>query len=142
LIRRLPKLSLDPDRGNLHAWVAAVARHHAGRHARRRLRQHHEALTPELASVLLDPATGPVTELERKQRRTLVQAVITALGERMSHLRHQIIVRYWIEEQPLSVIAAELNMSEDSVWSAIRCARPKLRDRLRLVGLDADLEKN
>jgi DNA-directed RNA polymerase specialized sigma24 family protein len=119
-----------------------VARHHAGRHARRQSRQYHEALTPELASVLVDPATGPVTELERKQRRTLVQAVITELGERMSAMRHQIIVRYWIEGQPLSVIAAELHTSDDSVWSAIRSARPKLRDRLRRVGLDADLGKN
>ena len=142
LIRRLPRLTFDPDRGTLHAWVAAVARHHVGRHARRRSRQNLEALTPELASVLLDGTTGPITELERKQRHALVRAVIAELGDGMSELKRQIFVRYWINEQRLSAIAAELQTSEDRVWSAIRCARPKLLDRLRRLGLDVGLENH
>jgi RNA polymerase sigma factor (sigma-70 family) len=96
LIRRLPRLNLEPARGTLCAWVAAVARHHAGRHARRGSRRRHEPLTPELASVLVDPATSPVIELERKQRQALVHAVIADLGESMPGLKHRIIERYWI----------------------------------------------
>ena len=65
LIRRLPGLILDPDRGTLRAWIAAVARHHAGRHARRQSRRRHEVLTLELASFVLDPAASPVAEMKR-----------------------------------------------------------------------------
>ena len=44
LIKRLPKLELDPSRGTLHGWVISVTRHHASRYNRRRMRRRHEAL--------------------------------------------------------------------------------------------------
>jgi RNA polymerase sigma factor (sigma-70 family) len=136
LVRRLPKLSLDPARGTLHAWVAAVARHQAGRHARRRSRHHQDVLDPELASALLDLAHNPVTEMERKQQQSLVQAVIAEMGKRMPERQHRIIVEYWINEQSTSAIAEALHMSPECVWSTIRRARPGLLDRLRRAGLD------
>ncbi len=126
LVRRLPKLSLDPARGTLHAWVAAVARHQASRHARRRSRRHQDVLDPELASALLDPTHGPVSELERKQQQLLVQAVIAEMGKHVPELQHRIIVEYWINEQSTPAIAKALQMSPECVWSTIRRARPAL----------------
>jgi RNA polymerase sigma factor (sigma-70 family) len=142
LARRLPSLTLDPTRGTLEAWVAAVARHQACNFARRRSRRHDEALTPELATDLLDPALGPTEEMERKQRHCQVDAAVAKLCECMPARHRRIIVQYWIEEQPLSAIASGLGVSEDSIWSIIRGTRPKLLDVLLRAGMDADLKKN
>ena len=77
LVRRLPNLTLEPDRGTLHAWVAAVARQPQRRRARSAtVAARHEGLTPELIAVLLDPAMSPAAVTERKQQQAIVQAVV------------------------------------------------------------------
>jgi RNA polymerase sigma factor (sigma-70 family) len=141
LVRRLPKLDLEPARGTLHAWVAAVARHHAGRHARRLSRRCHEDLTPDLIAILFDPALSPAAVTERKQQQSIVQAVIDEWGERTPAVNRKIIVEYWINERSISAIASELQMAPECVWSIIRRARPALLDRLRRAGLAAEDEK-
>jgi RNA polymerase sigma factor (sigma-70 family) len=69
LVRRLPKLTVDTNRGSLDAWIASIARRRAARHARGRFMRRNEELTDELVNRLLDPAIGPVMAMERRQQR-------------------------------------------------------------------------
>jgi hypothetical protein len=54
----------------------------------------------------------------------------------------ELIVWHLVQRQPLSVIAAELGRSEDSVWSTIRASRRKLLRLLLQTELDAGTKKN
>jgi len=135
LIQRLPKLHFDPAAGTLRAWVAGVARRLASRHARRLSRHHHEALTAQLAAVLLDSEAGPETESEWKQQREQEQAILADLRARIPELSYRIIVMHCIEDRSVPVIAAELGVSEDCVKMRLRRARRKLQDLLRRRGL-------
>ena len=99
--------------GTLDAWIDAVARHQASRHARRRTKRQPGVLTPDLAAILLDPAASPVTAMERKQRQELVQAVIAELGKSVPVLRHRIVLEYWINEKSPSAIAGELDVAQE-----------------------------
>jgi RNA polymerase sigma factor (sigma-70 family) len=139
LVRRLPTFRLDPARGSLNAWVAAVARHLVGRHERRRKMRRDAFLALELAADFVDPKGDPVTDAARKLQQEQVQAAITKLAESIPELKRRIIIRYWVDEQPLSAIAAELEVSEDRVWTIIRCARPRLRKLLGQARLGAEL---
>jgi RNA polymerase sigma factor (sigma-70 family) len=141
LVLKLPKLRLNPDRGSLQAWIAALARRRARRFARRWTRHRGEVLTPELASELFDRTLDPLTAMDLQQRQRQVRAAVKKLGEPMSELNQGIVTRYWIEGKPLSAIAVELGISENRVWSVLRGARPKLVDLLRRAGLGGDFEK-
>jgi RNA polymerase sigma factor (sigma-70 family) len=136
VIRRLPKLTVDTGRGTLNAWVATVARHRTARHARIRLRRRTEALTDELAGLLLDSADGAEATLEQRQRQEQVRSVIMKLVGDLSETNRQIVILHWVHGKPLSAIAAELGLSEDRVWSTVRATRPKLLGLLRRAGLD------
>jgi RNA polymerase sigma factor (sigma-70 family) len=142
LVRRLPKLALDPGRGTLDTWIAAIARRQAARHMRGRYMRRNEVLTDEQADRLLDPALGPVTTIERRQRQEQVRAILVKLGANMCDLNRKIIEEYWIEDRSTSAIAAALAVSEERVWSIIRRARPKLLNLLSRAGLDVKSEKN
>ena len=142
LIRRLPKLDLDPERGTLHGWVTSVARHHASRYHRRHMRRRHESLTPELATTLFDRAVSPMALMEREQQRALVNVAIADLVDGMPEFKRQVIVAYWVEEQTISAIVLTLGASAEHVWSTIRRARPVVFRCLRRAGLDIEVEKN
>jgi RNA polymerase sigma factor (sigma-70 family) len=135
LTRRLRNLKLDPSRGTLDAWVATVARRHCSKVVRRRSWHHDEPLTAEMVSLLLDPNAGPSAELEQEQRRQQVKAAIAELCKGEPTRNRQIIVRYWLEGQPPAAIAAELDLSSDSVGAVLRRARLKLAKLLRQAGM-------
>ena len=102
----------------------------------------HEVLTPELASLVLDPSASPPLQMERRQRQAVVQAIIEELGESMPELRHRIMVWYWIKELSLATIAAELDVSQNCVWSALRRGAAQTTGSSAARGPDADLGRN
>lgn len=131
LIRRLPKLHYDPARGTLRAWVAGVARHLAGKHARRRSRHHDAILTPKIAAGLLNLDADPATQFRRKQRREQVEAMLAEVSASLSELSHRIIVMRWVDGRKVREIAAVLGVPESVVKMRLHRARRELRGLLR-----------
>jgi len=129
LVLKLPKLNYDPDRGPLRAWVIVVARRAARREARRLSRTRVDALTPELAEVLLDPGMDPITRCEQEQERQWVRSILETLGAKLSESSRRITVLHWIDGQSVTEIAASLGLSEDRVRMRLHRALRKLRDR-------------
>jgi len=142
LVRSLPKLELNPEVGTLHGWVTVVAAHHAERYNRRRTRRRHNVLTPELISTLSDPSMGPLASVEQEQDLAHMHAAITELARQMPERKGQIIREHWVNQQPISAIAADLNVSVEFVWTTLRRARPAILRCLRRAGFDIESEKN
>ncbi len=131
----LRKLQLDLSRGTLRAWVAAVARHLACRHARRRSAYHDEELSPELAAALLDPEGDPATEYERAERIALVAAALAEVGSRLPALSRRVLVLRWIEGASVPEIALAVGFSEGLVKMRLHRACRELRALLLRRGL-------
>jgi RNA polymerase sigma factor (sigma-70 family) len=142
LLRRLPKLELDLKRGTLNAYVAAVAHRLAWKYAHRWRMRRAEELNEELAEQLLDRALGPEPEIAQRQERELVQAVLAEFTEDLHELTRRIAEEYWLNERPISAIAAALEIPEERVRSQIRRWRIKLSSRLRPIVRDFGSVKN
>jgi RNA polymerase sigma factor (sigma-70 family) len=127
LVLKLPKLQYDPNRGPLRAWVIVVARRAARREARRLSRMRVDALTPELAEVLLDPGIDPITRCEQEQERQWVRSILETLGATLSESSHRITVLHWIDGQSMPEIASATGLSEDRVRMRLQRALKKLR---------------
>ncbi len=136
LVRRLPKLRLDPARGTLYQWVAGVARRLAGCHARRRSRHRDEELTLELAAAVLDPDAGPAAESERQQRLEQVREIVARLAARLPALNRRVVIMRWIDGRAAPEIARELRVTGARVRAILRRAGLKLRVLLRGHGLE------
>jgi len=135
LVRRLRKSRLDPAVVDPGAWVVAVARRLACRHGRRAARRKDAGLTPEIAADLVDPNADLATKRERNRRQQLVRAILEKLGASLPGQHHRIILLRWEEDRSVAKIAAELGLSEATVWGVLHRVVLKLPDLLRRAGL-------
>jgi len=135
LIRRLPKLRLDPAVGTLRRWVLGIARRLAGWHAHRQSGQRDELLSADLLAALLDVEEGPISACERKDARDRVRAVLEEIGEHLSELSRRILVMRVIEEMKVPAIAAAFGISVGAVKMRLQRALREARDLLRKRGL-------
>jgi len=114
----------DPDKGELEAWMATIARNTALNRARSIQRERNN-LT-ELSDTIPDPAPTPEDVLLQKERtRHLLQAV-NGLGRKDQLLFY----RKYYYLQPTSQIAAELGLSVRAVEGRLYRLRQKLRHTL------------
>lgn len=120
--------SLDPDKGSLKAYLAAIARHRAVDRYRELIRA---AATLSLDDEDAPPlaADAPSAEdsvLCAEDRRTLMQAVAD-LGEP----DHEILVRKFFLCEPSKHIADRLHMTVSAVDTRTHRALAKLREQLK-----------
>jgi len=127
LVAKLPKLTSNPDRGPLRAWVMVVARRAALTEARRLRRNRTDALTPELIAVLADPGPGPMTQLEREQERRRLQSILATQAAKLPELTRRIMELHWGEDLSVRQIAAALGLPGNLVQMRLQRARSKLR---------------
>jgi RNA polymerase sigma-70 factor (ECF subfamily) len=137
LVRGLRGLHYDPSRGSLRNWVVAVARHVAVREARERSRPHTEALTPERAELLVDPAPGPAILFGQKVEQDQVRAILAELRTTLPDQTYHIVVQHWLEGRTVREIAAESGLSEHQVWLRLSRALHKVRALVRRDGREA-----
>jgi len=110
--------------------LIVTARRESRRESRRLRRNRADALTPELAAVLLDPGPDPMTQLEQEQERQWVRSILATLSARLPELSHRIMVLHWIDGLSVPEIAAALSLSEDRVRMRLQRALQKLGDLL------------
>ena len=80
--------------------------------------------------------------MESEQQRTAVIAAIADLVDDMPEFRREVIVGYWVKQQPISAIAVTLGASAEHVWTTIRRAARPCSDAFVCAGLDLGFEKN
>jgi RNA polymerase sigma-70 factor, ECF subfamily len=89
----------------------------------------HRAPLPALevvASILASPLLGPDREIEKSELKRAVWDAVEALDDKY----RLVVVLYYLEELPLSEIAARLNMPVGTVKSRLFYARQQLRNAL------------
>ena len=106
---------------NVKAYLFAVARKRLAEHFRRRAR-----VVDLAVNSLVDLATGPVTQLGRRERGELVRAALTRIP-----LDDQIALELaYFEGLATRELAAVLEIPENTVRSRLSRARAKLREVL------------
>jgi RNA polymerase sigma-70 factor (ECF subfamily) len=115
------------DGDNVRAYLFATARRRLADHFRKRAR------APELdvaLSSLVDLATGPVTQLGRRERGELLHSALARIP-----LDDQIALELaYFEQLSTRELAGVLDIPEPTVRSRLSRARDKLRDRLAELG--------
>lgn len=91
---------------------------------------------------LVDPEPGPDIELGMMQEHELFRALVSEFAATLPERDRRIVIRYWLNEDRLSEIARDLNMSEDALWWVIRRVTPKLLDYFRRSGFGRPKEKS
>jgi RNA polymerase sigma-70 factor (ECF subfamily) len=118
---------------NVKAYLFATARRRLADHFRRRAR------TPELdlaRSSLADLATGPTTEVARRERGELLHRALADIP-----LDDQIALELaYFEQLSTRELAGVLDIPENTVRSRLSRARDKLRERLSALGAPDEVE--
>lgn len=136
VIRRLPKLRLDPTLGMLHGWVAGIARRLALRHTRQCSRHRDEELTQELVAMLVDQDADHAAEADRTLREEQVRELVARLAANLPDLSRRVVLMRWIDGRSVPDIARELDVTENSAWATLRRFRLRLADGARHRGLE------
>lgn len=113
----------DPNRGNWHAWLTAVARNAALNH-QRGLARHQGA--EELPEELPLPEPGPEELLLQKERQAALLRALEQLpgGDRL------LFYRKYYYQQSTAQIAAEMGLTERAVEGRLYRMKKTLRKRL------------
>jgi RNA polymerase sigma factor (sigma-70 family) len=116
---------------DVRAYVFAVARRRLAEHFRTGRR---EVAVDFASQSLVDLATGPVTEVDRRQRRELLRAGLARIP-----LDDQIALELaYLENLPLRDVARVLAVGEHTIRSRLARAREKLRVALAAIASSAD----
>jgi RNA polymerase sigma factor (sigma-70 family) len=116
---------------DVRAYVFAVARRRLAEHFRTGRR---EVAVDFASQSLVDLATGPVTEVDRRQRRELLRAGLARIP-----LDDQIALELaYLENLPLRDVARVLAVGEHTIRSRLARARAKLRVALAAIASSAD----
>jgi RNA polymerase sigma factor (sigma-70 family) len=137
VIKRLSKLRVDPALGTVTGLVVKIASDLAKKHARLNRRRRSESLSLEAADELPDRGRGPDVEFEWVQCGKELRQLIEAFAASLPMRERQVVLLYWLEEHSLSRVAADMMISEDSVWGIIRRVCPDLVAFLQRKGYGA-----
>lgn len=117
--------------GKVKAYLSGTARNIAKDRLRRLGRE-----LPLEEDILTAEESDPVRDIERREQARLVRQALEAMGEP----DREIFLRHYYYYQPLSKIAAEMDMNLSTVKSRLCRGRNKLADILRKGGVnDADI---
>ena len=136
LTSELPRFQYDSRRGTFRGWIWSVVRHAASDAAKHLSRGRMEALTAEIAGLLIDPAPDPAEVTQRGVDHEQVHAAIADLRPRLSDQTHRMVVMHWVEGRSAAEIAAESGLSVHSVEMRLSRASTTLRPLLHDRGID------
>jgi RNA polymerase sigma factor (sigma-70 family) len=131
LVRRLPELHIDPERGTLRAWIGTVTRRLATRYIRREHAHENEELSDELVATMLDPHPGPDEENQRLWHRQHVLETVAQLAAGPPENGRKIVIMYWFESFTIPEITRLLGVTDDCARSILRRFGVKIRGALR-----------
>ncbi len=118
-------LRWDPERGlSLEGFVRLVARRHA---LRKLLRGRPERLEPTEPDVLEMHQGG--SKVDPVEERDLLGALVGQLNEEMNPRDRELFVRLFLEEQPSSTVAAQMDMTP----VALKKWRSRMYQRARAI---------
>ena len=138
VIQGLKRLRLDPTLGSVTGWVVKIASDRAKEYARFCSKHRTESLSLEAADELPARERRPDVEFEwlhsEEELRRLIGNFAASLPDERER---RVLALYWLDERSLSWIAADMMISEDSVWGILRRVSLKLADHLRRRGYGA-----
>ena len=121
-------LARQPEIRHLHAWVWQVARHTHARFLRQRYREEAPGTWEVLSAGWADiPTEDPLDGVSRREE---VAAVVAALGRTAAQRRRVLVMRY-LQDRPVSAIAAATGLPVGTVKRRLHEARKRLRERMR-----------
>jgi RNA polymerase sigma-70 factor (ECF subfamily) len=115
LVRRLPALRYDPERGSIHAWLLTLARHVLIDRGRYEHRHATASLDAEEVDQLPSRDPGPAPACEVHQVQELVRGALAELRSRVSETSYQIVHEHWIEDRSFPAIARDLGLTPEQV---------------------------
>jgi RNA polymerase sigma factor (sigma-70 family) len=127
ILERLPEFVSDGTQAGLCSWIHAIVRSIAANHRRYRTRHPTKPLGTHALLSLACPDADPATEYERHRREERVHWVIAALATRLPELSYLAFCKHWIEQKTPKEVAAELNVTEEEIYSRLWKAKEKFR---------------
>jgi RNA polymerase sigma factor (sigma-70 family) len=107
LLKRLGKFEKVFAAGDMSEYIRKSAGREAARHLRRWSKRTDTLLTADVKSALLDPARGPLSEYECKERRDRARAILAAARSSLSDDDHRMLVMRCIEVRSIREIAGK-----------------------------------
>ncbi len=139
IVRKLPSLNYDPQRGRFCSWLSTVTRRKVLHLLRRRGRRTPTVKIDEVELHLCDPDQDPAVIYQRSQEREYVRAAMSELRRRVSPTNYRVLHLYWIDDHSVPEIAERLDLSHQQVWYRNHRTKRKLRRLLEVHGeFDAD----
>jgi RNA polymerase sigma factor (sigma-70 family) len=126
----LPRLHLDPSKGNLRQWLFGVARRVRGKYRHRGGPRPANTQDPELLDDLVDPASVGDNETDRQLLLERVRETTLQYAATLSQRNRQIVVGHWIAGRTVQQLAAALGVSKKCVGSVLHRAKATIRRML------------